>query len=124
MIKKYSALCLIVMIGASLISCGEDELSCEENRTGDIVVTNDYVETSTSRRVIQVFVDSTPRSSNTPGDYTVQAGETITITLNQGIHTVLVYIDFGSSGSVMRDLLDDREIDLDACDQVPLNYGL
>ena len=114
----------IILFFVSAISCEDDVPACEENMTGDIIITNNYVETETSIRTIHVFVDSSPLSSNTPGDYIVQAGESTVITLRQGLHIVSVYIDFGGSGAVMRELLDDREIDLDPCDEVPLNYAI
>ncbi|MEP1032186.1 hypothetical protein [Ekhidna sp.] len=120
----------IAIIASALLSCGEDEPTplCEERNTGSLIVTNNYPESPNSHNSLAVFINRDARSSNSSGDLNIGPGEVGLVTLPAGIHSVNIYLNTGScSGTrceVSRDFIDEREVDLEQCEDLNMAFGI
>jgi len=114
----FSLLVLVSFLG--LFSC-EKESDCEENNTYSVVVENTFFD-----GVLQVNVDDDFTSVNGPGEYSVQAGESLTIQVSSGRHTIKARLvtsqTVGGRVQVNVTGLPDKEVDQRTCETTTLVY--
>ena len=115
---------------ASVVSCSDDDpaAECETNNTGDVIIQNNYNESANSNNSLNIFVNRTPLSSNTPSDLSIPPGDAGVITISAGVHTLGIYLNTGSCTEVRclvsRDFLDERTVDLEQCEELNMEFGL
>lgn len=117
---KFTKFLILPIVVFLLASC-ESKSICEEGNTGSIVVEN-----KRTKGNINVYFNPSRIGSNTPGDLVIKPGEKGSTELPAGVHNVLVRLIIsecnGSRCSVSSSTLDEKDIDLSACESLNMAY--
>jgi hypothetical protein len=115
-------LTMLVLLFSS-ISCSKDNMDCEENNTGTIIVTN-----MRTKGRLKIYFNSEPRSGNTPGDLNIKPGESGTMDLPSGQIFIFALLDLSScnpEGTVCMnrtETLEGKVVNLSACQDLNVAY--
>lgn len=121
--KKFFPVLTIVILLLSSASCSKENMDCEENNTGTIVVTN-----TRSKGVLKIFFNKEPRSGNIPGDLNIKPGESGNMDLLSGQISIFTLLDLSSCNQegttcIRRtETLEGKIVDLSACQDLNITY--
>jgi len=115
--KTLIAIALITL-PCLLFSCQD---ACEKDNTYEVIVRN-----SSNTGTLQVNVDDPFTSVNGPGQFSVAAGETLSINVSAGTHTILarmvVTVTVNNRTQTTVTGQPDEVVDQGACETVTLVY--
>ena len=121
--KHSTTLLLANILFFSSLYCSKNNMSCEENNTGTLIVTN-----SRSKGTLKVFFNREPRSGNTSGDLNIQPGESASTDLLSGQISLFALLDLSSCGPegttciIRNETLEGKTVDLSACQDLNVTY--
>ena len=121
--RQTAVLFTTVILLLSSVSCSKDNIDCEENNLGTLIVTN-----TRSKGRLKVFFNKEPRSGNTPGDLNIQPGESGTMDLLSGQVSIFALLDLSScnpEGTICNnraETLESKIVDLSACEEFNIAY--
>lgn len=121
--KQFFTMILVATLLLSSTSCSKDNMDCEENNTGNLIVTN-----ARSKGRLKIFFNREPRSGNTPGDLNIQPGESANMDLLSGQISIFALLDLSSCGPEgttcinRTETLESKTVDLSACQDLNVTY--
>lgn len=121
--KQLIALLTTAILLLSSVSCSKENMECEENNTGTIIIAN-----TKSKGVLKVFFNTEPRSGNIPGDLNIKPGESGNMDLPSGQISIFALLDLSSCGPsgtsciIRNETLEGKVVNLSACQDLNVTY--